>query len=254
MSKQDVIKVVNRYIGVSDGYLGDFSYRTHAEFYPEYCDLDIDPNEVDGTTRERFIHFLSNADPAVQSKILRGVIERFPVEADKAPATRTAELRDEIAKLASRLAVAADIPSPDVSIDADAVRQALDDAEILIAASGPTSAVDRVHTALHGYFKVVCLDAGIEVDADATATRLFKLLREQHPALAASGPRASEIEKILRAFGSVLDALGTLRNHASAAHPSQRLAAPEAMVAVHAARTMLHYVDARLRQYEGDAK
>src|SRR4051794_14683321 len=25
----------NRYIGVRDGYLRDFSYRTHADFYPE---------------------------------------------------------------------------------------------------------------------------------------------------------------------------------------------------------------------------
>jgi hypothetical protein len=249
-----VIKVVNRYIGVSDGYLGDFSYRTHAEFYPECCDLDIDPNEIDGTTRERFIHILANADPGTQSKILRGVIERFPVEAEDAPATRTHELRNELAELAARLSGAADIPSPDVAIDANAVRQALDDAEILIAASGPASAVDRVHTALHGYLRAVCLGAGIEADGDATATRLFKLLREQHPALAASGPRTSEIEKILLAFASVLDALGTLRNRASAAHPSERLAAPEAMVAVHAARTMLHYVDARLRQDEERAK
>lgn len=40
---------------------------TDADFYPEYCDLDIDPNEFEGTTRERFIHILSNASPKEQA-------------------------------------------------------------------------------------------------------------------------------------------------------------------------------------------
>ena len=31
------MKIVNRYIGVTGGYLGDFSYRTDADFYPEHC-------------------------------------------------------------------------------------------------------------------------------------------------------------------------------------------------------------------------
>lgn len=49
--------IINRYIGIESGYLGDFSYRSHAEFYPLYCDLDIDPYEFEGTTREKFIEF-----------------------------------------------------------------------------------------------------------------------------------------------------------------------------------------------------
>jgi hypothetical protein len=40
---------------------------TDADFYPEYCDLDIDPNEFEGTARERFIHILSNASPKEQA-------------------------------------------------------------------------------------------------------------------------------------------------------------------------------------------
>lgn len=36
LSRQEIYKVVNDYIGVSQGYLGDFSYRSHEEFYPYY--------------------------------------------------------------------------------------------------------------------------------------------------------------------------------------------------------------------------
>ena len=93
LTKREVMIVVNRYIGVSGGYLGDFSYRTHSEFYPEYCDCDFDPNALEGTTRERFIQILLTADPEAQAKILRGVLERFPVETSDAPETRTVKLR-----------------------------------------------------------------------------------------------------------------------------------------------------------------
>ena len=52
--------VVNQWIGVQGGYLGDFTYRTHADFYPEYCGIDnIDPHAYEGTTRVRFEQILS---------------------------------------------------------------------------------------------------------------------------------------------------------------------------------------------------
>ena len=36
LSRGEIIRLVNSYIGVSGGYLGDFSSRTHAEFYPAF--------------------------------------------------------------------------------------------------------------------------------------------------------------------------------------------------------------------------
>src|SRR6266404_8103875 len=91
-----IMKIVERYIGVSGGYLGDFSYRSHAEFYPLYCDLDINPGDAQGTTRERFLSILNAAAPPDQAKILRGVLERFPIGGQNAPASRTPDLRDEV--------------------------------------------------------------------------------------------------------------------------------------------------------------
>ena len=42
LPKGEIIRLVNGYIGVYSGYFGDFSYRTHSEFYPEYCEVDVD--------------------------------------------------------------------------------------------------------------------------------------------------------------------------------------------------------------------
>lgn len=68
------------YIGGSGGYLGNFTYASHAQFYPMFCGIDIDPNEYEGTTRQRFMKILSESEPSIQVKILQGVIDKFPLE------------------------------------------------------------------------------------------------------------------------------------------------------------------------------
>lgn len=166
LTPQEVMKVVNRYIGVSGGYLGDFSYRTHAEFYPAYCDLDIDANTYSGTTRERFIEILSSRSPRDQAKILRGVIDRF--DDDDVDNPTRARLRPELEGWIARLEAA-----PTVGLDTpkhtrDVVVRALADADELIRANGATSAVDRIHTALHGHVLALCEASGIEVEREIT--------------------------------------------------------------------------------------
>ncbi len=34
ISQKEVMRLVNRYVGVEAGNLGNFSYRTHRQFYP----------------------------------------------------------------------------------------------------------------------------------------------------------------------------------------------------------------------------
>jgi hypothetical protein len=46
LTKREVDKLVCRYIGVASGYLGDFRYRTHAPFYAEDCELEVDPGQA----------------------------------------------------------------------------------------------------------------------------------------------------------------------------------------------------------------
>lgn len=245
MTRAEIMKLVNRYIGVSGGYLGDFSYRTHAEFYNEYCDLDINPYEYQGTTRERFIAILSAADPRVQAKIIRGVLEKFPVGEE--PPTRTHELHKQFVEIAQRLEATSPISSPTPKITSTVVSIAIADAEALIQSNGATSGVDRIHTALHGYLLAVCDAAGIGYPPDASLTNLFKLLREQHSTFQNLGPRAQDILQVLRSCGAIIDALNPVRNRATLAHPNEELLEKEeAMLVINVARTLLHYLDAKL--------
>lgn len=245
LSRPEIMRIVNRYIGVSGGYLGDFSYRTHAEFYPEYCDLEIDPYEHEGTTRERFIRILSSLSPRNQARVLRGVLERFPV--GDGPATRNDGSRNELLGIIARLESGPLVPGVTPRINSEVVAHALTDAEALLASSGPVSAIDRVHTALHGYLMAVCDDAALNYPDRASMTALFKVLRSAHPRLSDLGPRAQEIEKVLNSCANIFDAMNPVRNRASVAHPNRALLENhEARLVINVGRSLLSYLDAKL--------
>jgi abortive infection Abi-like protein len=244
LTRPEIYKVVNDFIGVSGGYLGDFSYRSHAEFYPYYCDLDIDIQQYrPATTREAFLQILEDASGEDQAKILRGILAKYPPDSSEGREKLAPEIRTMIARLDGAPAVS----SPRPKITTDTVERAIGDAETLIQKSGATSGVDRIHTALHGYLIAACDAAKIPYPKDPDLTQLIKLLRQHHPKLQNVGPRAQDITQVLRAMGAILDALNPVRNRASVAHPNASLLAQEeAMLVVNAARTILHYLDSKL--------
>lgn len=243
----EITRVVNRYIGVKDGYLGDLTYRSHADFYPEYCDLEEDPGKLTGTTRERFIEILSRAEPRNQAAILRGILARFPVNATNAPESRTTSLAAELAATADRIEESATVASPNPRTSSAVVARAIADAEALLATTGATSGVDRVHTALHGHLLAVAAASKIDVPQDSSPAATYRILLDSHPKLVPSGPRADDIRKIHRAIAAIIGALEPVRNRASVAHPNEELLAPaEAVLVVNAARTVLTYIDTKI--------
>ncbi|WAK02797.1 abortive infection family protein [Methylobacter sp. YRD-M1] len=125
----------------------------------------------------------------------------------------------------------------------EVVRRALADSEKLLQSNGAVSAVDRLHTALHGYLRSVCADAQIPVADGASITALFKAVRTNHPSLQDLGPQANEITRVLTAFSTVIDSINTIRNHASIAHPNENLLSDdEASLGVNAVRTIFNYL------------
>lgn len=247
LKEMQVKKLVFKYIGVTGGYLGDFSYQSHADFYTE-LDLDIDPYKYQGTTRERFMQILSESTPDVQATIIDGILQRFPV--DSLP-TRTQQLADEIRTWSIGLRSGPAVEHLTPRNATETVRRALADAEHLLQKNGATSAVDRVHTALHGYQLGLCAEMNIPVPPDPSLTQAFKLLRKQHPALQAEGPRAQDIEKILNALSTILDALNPIRNRASIAHPNEVLLdETDARLAMNTGRTLFHYLDSKVTAYQ----
>ena len=166
LTRPEIYQVVNGYVGVSGGYLADFSYRSHQEFYPYYCDLDINPLTRPGTTRERFISILEEVDATAQARILRGILAKYPANSEP---FRTDEKYEQISALISRLNGEA-VPAVSLHATSQTVESAISDADALIAANGAASAIDRIHTALHAYFIAACVEAGIEHDPEASCS------------------------------------------------------------------------------------
>ena len=143
----------------------------------------------------------------------------------------------------------APVEAPSLLISSASVERALEDSALLIRSSnsGPSSAVDRAHTALHGYLRAACSRENIPVEESDTLAKLFKRLRTQHPALAQTEPRPDDMRRVLGSIATILDALGPVRNQASNAHPNETiLGEAEAMLVINSARTLLHYLDAKL--------
>lgn len=125
--------------------------------------------------------------------------------------------------------------------------EALTDAQALLESRGPASAVDRVHTGLHGFLKGACAAAGIEFEPDATPNQLLRSLLASHPELQDLGPRGQQVRQLIRTSASIVDAMGTLRNRASLAHPNEELLDPdEAMLVINLGRSLLRFLDAKL--------
>jgi hypothetical protein len=61
------------------------------------------------------------------------------------------------------------------------------------------------------------------------------------------GPRGEDIKRILRTSASIVDAMGTLRNRASLAHPNEDiLDRDEALLVINVGRSLLRFLDSKL--------
>jgi hypothetical protein len=244
-SRVEIVKLVNRYVGVEGGYLVSFGYRTLEEFYPEYCGFEADPSLLTGTTRERFINVLETQSPRGQAAVLRGLIARCPPGQAGAPTARTEQHRDELLRRADQLEGTAGVADP--VFTTATVRMALDDADILVTTRGPTNAVDRVHTALHGWLRAAAAASGVATAAEASMPAILKAMRSDTGPLADLGLRGDDVAKVLNASASILDALLPLRNRASLAHPNDELLdAAEARLIINVARSLLLYFDTKI--------
>lgn len=216
--------VVNHYIGVSGGYLGDFSYASHREFYSNYCDLDVDVDAfAENTTRKKFAAILSASKPSAQAAILIGVARRFPPGSEM---QRSTAAYQKLVGLAKRCRQVAAVEGGEPRITSDLVQRALAEATTLLNTHGPASAIDRLHTALHGYLRTACRAASLDLSGAPSDPRIvyyFKVLRQQHPGFEAPIAQQAAMKNILNSAATLLEQLDPIRNRATLAHANEEL-------------------------------
>jgi hypothetical protein len=145
------------------------------------------------------------------------------------------------------LAAPREVESPLLQTSAAKIREALADAEVLLRSRPASSAVDRLHTALHGYLQVQCQLHDIPYNSPDSITALFKRLRENHPRLKEEIARHGEIKRICNSLAAIIDSLNPIRNQLSRAHPNEVVVKEdEALLVVNSIRTLFHYLDSKL--------
>jgi hypothetical protein len=253
MTPREINRLVEDYIGTNEGYLNNFSYSIHDTFYHRYCDLDIDVAAYRAkglTTRRAFIAILRKAKPRDQAKIIRGVFEMIPPpeEVTDEAARKRLALHKQLLDVAARLEADGQVDTPEIAETSEVVFEALKDAEVLLKTRGPKSAVDRAHTALHGYLKKLCSDRGAVMPTEPSLTAVFKVIREQFPEFSATIPHDAEAKRVFGSLASALDSLNTIRNRGTLAHPNELLLnAPEAMLYINLSRLVLGYIEAKTK-------
>ncbi len=198
------------------------------EFQVLYCDVN----------HERYVELTELAGDEETARSIKAIVK----------------VLDDIGHAVRHVAVGVDsdsgsapVAQPDPKITSDTVERALADAERLNSRGGAVSAVDRVHTAFHGYLMEVCRESRIAFADDSDITALFGLLRQHHSAFSGTIPGGDQITQVLRGMAKIVDALNLVRNRRSLAHPNTvLLEEPEAMLVINATRTLLHYLNGKL--------
>jgi hypothetical protein len=251
MTQREIIKLVEDYIGTNGGYLNHFSYSIYDTFYHRWCDLDVDVSAYRAkglTTLKAFIQILKDSKPRAQAKIIRGIFDMIPppMKAEDDQSRKRLEVHKELLSVAARLEADGQVDTPIIRHTIEVVFEALKDAEALLKTRGPKSAVDRAHTALHGYLKRLCHDRGVGMPGDPSLTAVFKVLREKLLEFSVIFPHDTEAKRVLGSMASALDSLNTIRNRGTMAHPNELLLDdPEAMLYINLARTVMAYIEAK---------
>lgn len=177
------------------------------------------------------------ADAYQQSKILRGVLEKYPLEyfedrfeegfLNKTEIENKRRLYTKIKGWISQLEGNGLIKVDE--LDYELVEEVLKQAEILINNHSAASAVDRVHTALHGYLKKICDEAGIVFEKDRpTIQEIFSKLKNEHPCFKVDND--PNFNAIINSISKLLHKLNDIRNNRSFSHLNENiLGEPEAL-------------------------
>lgn len=103
------------------------------------------------------------------------------------------------------------------------VKKAVEDAEAFIREGKYDSAVDRVHTAFHGYLRQLLTEHCISFDADEGVPGLYSKLHGCYAEIIKPKDVGDRIKTILRSAGGMVNAVNELRNNNTVAHPNGQL-------------------------------
>ncbi len=209
---------LEKLFGMSSGYVLDFTNRTFSEFVADSVGKDIFDDKYNygsGSKANRLRGFWIKEPNHVAGKLISDLVEYCRTNSSAAPVV----LAEECHRIAERLLQGAPVPdlealSPnsderDFEVLAKSVHEAINNNQ-------PEAGLDRLHTFVVKYMRVLCEKRGIGTEREKP---LHSLLGEYIRHLHDAGLIESVMtERILKSSISVMEAFNRVRNEQSLAH------------------------------------
>lgn len=234
---------LEKLLRMGEGYVLDFSDRTFAEFFIHYrIDIDAEQFRTGGVSKaKRMRVFWAISPNHVVGKVLEGLIA-YGVEND-CLGDSNPHLIDDGRKVAQRLlsgqpvadldALTAIADERDFEVVAEHVREAIDKNQ-------PEGGLDRLHTFVNKFVRIICEPHGITVSRDKP---LHSVFGEYVKALRECGHLESVMtDRILRSSISVLEAFNDVRNNKSLAHDNPILNYDEALLVFNHVASSIRFI------------
>lgn len=242
---------LERLFQMGSGYVLDFSNNTFAEFVLDSIGRSPYEAKYDhgGSKANRLRGIWKAEANHVVAKLIVDLAD-YACVVDRTQETQ--ELANEVRKIAARLTQGGVVPE----IDAITSLGAEKDFEVVakevresIEKHRPEAGLDRLHTFVVKYVRVLCEERGIAADREKP---LHSIFGEYVKHLRVSGHIRSDMaDRILKSSISVFDAFNHVRNNQTLAHDNDLLDYDEALLIFNNVANVVRYlraVETRLRQ------
>lgn len=126
----------------------------------------------------------------------------------------------------------------------DTIKKAVDDSMIFIREGQYDSAVDRIHTALHGYLRDLLTEHQVVYGNDESLSALFNKLHEFYGNYIQPQDVATRTKTIVRSGAGIINSVNELRNNNTIAHPNGELIQKrEAMLVIKLLNAIVDYIE-----------
>lgn len=237
-------------LGMSSGYVLQFSNRTFAEFFADSVGIDIydEKYAVNGDSKACRLRAFWSVEPnAIVGRLLHDMIE-YIVDLPSQPTDPS--LRQRCVKITQRLLEeAGSFSGLDALTPVTPERSSI----LLVAsirdsieAGQPEAALDRLHTHVVKYIRHVCRKRGL--DASETVP-LHGLMGEYTKRLKSSGAIECDLaERILKGSIATMEYYNHVRNRQSLAHDNPVLSRSESLLILNHVTSTIRFI----QEIEGD--
>jgi len=236
---------LEKFLVMGGGYVLNFTDRTFGDFFSDHrVEIDDEQYLSRGTSKaNRMRTFWDLAPNHVVAKVTAGLID-YALE-EKCAGDMSADMTDALHQIVARLrtikpvseldSLSAIADERDFEVVAEHVREAIEKNQ-------PEAALDRLHTYVHKFLRVLCEPRGIVVGAEKP---LHSVMGEYIKALRSAGHLQSDMtDRILRSSISILETFDGVRNNQSLAHDNPILNYEESLLIFNSVAASVRFIRA----------